>query len=237
MNSKNNKNGMITTIVITIVVLVLLNVCTFVIPFNKVDLGVHFTVYGCTSFVIVAEMILILTQMFGNDNLNQKIISLPITFYGYIVTALQILATIVFYLVNAFAQIPIWIVIIIECLIIGLGVIQIAKGFFFKSKNYEYHQNVANTKFMDEFRARLKVLTKINKNESLEKPLEDLLDISLGSDPITNDKTVDSENELLSLLQILDDSVKNGSEEGTIELIERTKNALIERNYLCKTGK
>lgn len=237
MNSKNNKNGMITTIVITIVILVLLNVCTFVIPFSKVDLGVHFTVYGCTSFVIVAEMILILTQMFGNDNLNQKIISLPITFYGYIVTALQILATIVFYLVNAFVQIPIWIVIIVECILIGFGVIQIAKGFFFKTKNYEYHQNVANTKFMDEFRARLKVLAKINKNESLEKPLEDLLDISLGSDPITNDKTVDSENELLSLLQILDDSVKNGSEERTIELIEKTKNALIERNYLCKTGK
>ena len=138
MNSKNNKNGMITTIVITIVVLALLNVCTFVIPFNKVDLGVHFTVYGCTSFVIVAEMILILTQMFGNDNLNQKIISLPITFYGYIVTALQILATIVFYLVNAFVQIPIWIVIIVESILIGFGVIQIAKGFFFKTKNYEY---------------------------------------------------------------------------------------------------
>ena len=98
-------------------------------------------------------------------------------------------------------------------------------------------KHAANTKFMDEFRARLKALSRINKNENIEKILDDLLDISLGSDPITNDKTVDSESELLSLLQELDDSIKNGSEDEARDIIEKTRNALLERNVLCKAGK
>ena len=105
MNGKNNKNGIITTIVITAVVLILLNVCTFVIPFNKIDMAVHFTVYGCAEFVILAEMILTLTQMFGGNDSNQKIISLPITFFGYVIAAVQILVTVIFYLVNEFVEI------------------------------------------------------------------------------------------------------------------------------------
>ena len=237
MNGKNNKNGIITTIVITAVVLILLNVCTFVIPFNKIDMAVHFTVYGCAEFVILAEMILTLTQMFGGNDSNQKIISLPITFFGYVIAAVQILVTVIFYLANAFVEIPAWVVIIVECILIGFGIVQIAKGFFFKAKNLEYHENVANTKFMDEFRARLKALSGINKNENIEKVLMDLLDIALGSDPVTNDKTIDSESELLSLLQRLDDAIKNGSEDEARDIIEKTKNALLERNVLCKTGK
>ena len=90
---------------------------------------------------------------------------------------------------------------------------------------------------MDEFRARLKALSKINKIESVQKTLEDLLDIALGSDPVTNEKTVDSESELLSLLQELDESIKDGSEAGARAAIGKTKNALLERNVLCKAGK
>ena len=237
MKNKNNKNGIITTTVITAVVLILLNVCTFVIPFNKIDMAVHFTVYGCAEFVILAEMALILTQMFGCVDPNQKIISLPIAFFGYVIAVIQILVTAGFYLANAFMEISVWVVVIVECILIGFGIVQIVKGFFFKARNAEYHENIANTKFMDEFRARLKALSRINKNENIEKILDDLLDISLGSDPITNDKTVDSESELLSLLQELDDSIKNGSEDEARDIIEKTRNALLERNVLCKAGK
>ena len=90
---------------------------------------------------------------------------------------------------------------------------------------------------MDEFRSRLRALNKINKIEGVKKNLSDLLDIALGSDPVTNDKTLDSESELLSLLQELDESIKDGSEEEARTVIEKTKNALLERNVLCKAGK
>ena len=237
MNEKNSKNGIFATIIITLVVLALLNVCTFIIPFNKVDLIVHFTAYGCAEFVILAEMTLILTQLFSGAELNQKIVSLPIVLYGYIVVVIQVVTTAVFYLINAYIELPIWIVIIVESLIIGFGIIRTAKGFFFKAKSVDYHESFANTKFMDEFRARLRALYKINNNKNIEKVLEDLLETALSSDPVTNDKTIDSESELLSLLQELDEAIKDGSEEESRNVIEKTRNALLERNVLCKTGK
>lgn len=232
-----NKSGIVSTLVITFVILALLNICTFVIPFNKIDLTVHFIAYGCAEFVILMEMIIVLSQFFTDENPNQKVLSIPIVYFGYIAVIIQILATFVFYLVNAFISLPIWIVIIIECLIIGIGIIQIAKAFFFKSRNKEYHEQNANTKFMDEFRARLKALNSINKNQNIERLLNDLLDIALGSDPVTNDKTIDSENELLSLLLQLDEAIKSGSETECRDIIEKTKIALLERNVLCKAGK
>ena len=237
MSKKNNRSGIVTTVVITAVILVLLNVCTFAIPFNKIDLAAHLTAYGCAEFVFLAEMVIILTQLFTGENSNQKILSLPIVFFGYVTVAIQALATFVFYLTNAFVQVPIWIVIIVECVILGLGIIQITKGFFFKVRNEEYHESKASTAFMDEFRAELKVLNRINKNENISRPLEDLLDVALGSDPVTNDKTTEKEKKLHELLSELNEVMKSGSEEKCREAIEKTKNALIERNALCKMGK
>ena len=237
MSKKTSKSGVISAIVITVVLLALLNVCTFAIPFNKVDLGVHFAAYGCAEFVILVEMILVISQLFIEEDSNQKILGLPIIYFGYVTTVLQLMITAVFYLVNAFVALPAWVIILVEVLIIGFGVIQIAKGFFFKTRNEQYHQHIANTKFMDEFRARLKALQKINKNENIEKALSDLVDTALGSDPVTNDKTVDSESKLLSLLQELDESIKDGSETDAREAITKIKNALLERNVLCKAGK
>lgn len=237
MKKNNSKSGIVSTIVISIILLALLNVATFAIPFNKVDLAAHFTAYGCAEFVIIAEMILVLSELFLEENSNQKVLGLPIVYFGFLTDFIQLLVTVIFFVTNAFVLVPFWIVMVIECLIIGFGSIQVAKGFFFKERNREYHENRANTKFMDEFRARLKALSKINKIESVQKTLEDLLDIALGSDPVTNEKTVDSESELLSLLQELDESIKDGSEAGARAAIGKTKNALLERNVLCKAGK
>ena len=237
MNTKNNRSGIITTIVVAAVVLTLLNVCTFAIPFHKIDLSVHLTAYGCAEFVFLAEAVIILTQLFSGKDSNKKILSLPIVFFGYVTAFIQALTTFVFYLTNAFIKLPIWIVILVECVILGLGIVQVTKGFFFKARNEEYHENKASTVFMDEFRAHLKTLDQTNKNENIKKALEDLLDIALGSDPVTNDKTIEKENELQVLLSELEEDMKNGSEEKCRTSIEKAKNVLIERNALCKLGK
>lgn len=237
MNKNKSRSGVLSTIIVTAVLIILLNVCTFVIPFNKTNMVAHFITYGCTEVVIISEMILIISQLFLGEDSKQKVLGLPIIYFGCVTVGIQLLAAVIFYLVNVYIALPAWIIIVVECFIIGSGIIQIVKGFFFKNRNKEYFENKGNTKFMNEFRARLKTLSKINKIEGIDKKLNDLLDIALGSDPITNEKTIDSETELLSLLQELDESIKDGSEENALIVIEKTKNTLLERNVLCKTGK
>ncbi len=234
---KSSKSGIKATLIIYAVLIVLLTVCTFAIPFPKLDDGVLITSYVCAVVMTIAEGSLALSLLFNEGNLNQRVLSLPILFSGYVALVLQVIATLAFYVCNAFIKLPIWIVIVIECLLFGYLIIQLAKGFFFKDRNREYHDRAANTKFMDEFRARLKAIVAINSNENIKKELEDLLDIAKGSDPVTNDKTMDSESELLSDLQELDEAIKSGSEDEARAVIKKTKNTLLERNVLCKTGK
>ncbi len=232
-----SKAGIKATLIIYAALIVLLTVCTFAIPFEKISNAVLIVSYVCAVAMIIAEGSLALALFFKEENLNQKVLALPILYSGFVAMILQIVATIVFYVCNAFVNLPIWVVIIVECLLFAYFAIQLAKGFFFKERNAEYHENVANTKFMDEFRARLKAIVAINKNKNIEKVLEDLLDTAKGSDPVTNDKTLDSESELLSDLQELDEVIKAGSEEEARRIIEKTKTTLLERNALCKAGK
>lgn len=234
---KNSRSGIKATLIINFVLIVLLTVCTFAIPFPKLVNEVLITSYVCTMIMIVAESSLILSTLFNEENLNQRILALPIVGSGYIALMIQIVATIVFYICNAFIKLPIWIVIIVECLLFGYFIIQLAKGFFFKNRNQEYHSKMANTKFMDEFRTRLKGIVAVNRNKNIEKELQDLLDVANGSDPVTNDKTLDFENELLSEIQKLDEIIKCGLEDEIRAIITKTKDTLLKRNALCKIGK
>lgn len=237
MNTKSSKAGIIATLVIYFTLIALLSVCTFAIPFPKLDNGVLITAYVCSVAMIIIEGTLTLTILFKEEEGNQRILGLPIVYYGYIALLIQIIATVIFYICNAFVVMPIWIIIIVECVIYAFLTIQIVKGFFFAKRNVEYHTNISNTKFMDEFRARLKAIVSINKNENIAKVLENFLDDARASDPVSNEKTLDSESELLSLLQELDESVKEGSEEAARDVLIRMKNTLLERNALCKLGK
>ena len=213
MGYRTSKSGLKATIIIYSVLAVVLTVCTFAIPFPKQDDAAWALSYVFAMVVLVAELILTLTQIFQETDDNQKILGLPIVYSGYIALIVQLLATVVFYICNAFIKLPIWIIIVVEVVILGYFAIQIAKGYFFKNRNAEYHVNNANTKFMDEFRARLKAIMAINKIENIERELQDLLDVAAGSDPVTNDKTLASESERLSDLVELDETIKNGSEE------------------------
>lgn len=237
MNNRTNTSGIKATLIIYFVLIVLLTICTFVIPFPKLDDGVLITSYCCAVAMIIAEGSLTFAIFLKDDNKNQKVLGLPIIYSGYVSLIIQLIATLTFYICNAFVIVPIWIVIVVECLLFGYFAIQLAKGLFFKERNEEYHVNNANTKFMDIFRARLKAIVAINQNLNIEKPLQDLLDVANGSDPITNDKTLDSESELLSDLQELDEVIKGGSEEDSKVVINKIKTALLERNALCKAGK
>lgn len=237
MKARTSKSGAISTGVIGATLLIILNVFTFAIPFPILNLAIHYIAYGCAEFVILSVTVLTASQLFFEKKPNQKIIGLPILYFGYLTLGIQVIVTILAYVLNALLVIPVWALAIVEVLVIGFGVIQMSRAFFFKARNVEFHEKKANTEFMDGFRARLKGLMKTNGISSIEKPLEDLTDIALGSDPVTNENTIAAEENLSSILEALEKAIREGSEENARETIERTKQALLIRNELCKTGK
>ena len=231
------KSGVIVTTIITVVLLALLNVFTFAVPFPRVSEVSHYVNYGIASGVLIAQGVIFALTMFGEQNPEQRVLGLPIIHSGFVALGMQLLASAAFFAANAFIDLALWIVVVVEAIIIGYMVICVSKGFFFKSHVKAFKESEKNTKFMDEFRARLKALCAINRIETISRQLEDLFDTARGSDPVTNDKTLDSESELLSLLQDLDEAIKAGNEDDSREIITRMNNTLMERNALCKAGK
>ncbi|MBO4694803.1 MAG: hypothetical protein J5656_02620 [Clostridia bacterium] len=234
---KKSSIGIVSTCIIMAVLLILLSLITWVVPFKKLDNSVLIVSYVMAFIMICVDGLLIILQIFNQKDKNKRILGLPIIYFGMIALAIQIIVTTLFYILNAFVIVPIWVIIIVEAFVYAFLVLQTVKGFFFKKRIEEFKENNANTHFMDEFRMRLKAIVSINNNKNIEIPLQDLLDTALASDPITNDKTIDSENELLSYLQELGVKIKEGTEEDAKIIIKKTLDTLIERNALCKIGK
>lgn len=234
---KRAKNGILVTSIITLALVALLSVFVFVVPFEKVSVTSHYINYGFACFVFIAQGVIFAITMFGEKNAQQRVMGLPIIHSGFVALGLQILASFIFFLTNAFVSLAPWIVILVEAIIIAYMVICVAKGFFFKSHVETFQEVKKKTEFMDEFRARLQATCSTNRIESISPLLEDLYDCARASDPVSNEKTLESETELLSLLQELKIAIRNGNETESRELIIQMKSTLLERNALCKIGK
>ncbi len=106
MKSKTNRSGIIATSVITVLLIAILSVLTFVVPFTKVDQSVLLVVYICSVVIFALEGGLTIGLLFGRGNGNQKILGLPIVHSGFVAATIQLVATIVFYALNAFVLVP-----------------------------------------------------------------------------------------------------------------------------------
>ena len=233
---KKSKSTIFAILAIAIVLLAILNIVSFAVPLPKQDPAVFYTAYGFAEGVLVLGAILSLAQL-GHNTPNQRVLGLPIAYSGSLMVLFQVILTAVFYLVNAFVKMPMWVVVVVECLLLGVFAVQIIFGFFFKAKTAEYQRTTANTTFMDEFRARIKSFVITNKNENLTKELEELNDAARCSDPVSNEKTTSAEDILLNLVGDLDRSLKEGHESEAREVIASIRDALAERNVYCKAGK
>ena len=237
MDKKRSKSGIIATSIITIALLVVLTLLTFAIPFPKIDQSVLLVVYLCSASVIALEGGLIIGLFFGKGKPNSKILGLPIAYFGFLVAAVQVLVTALFYALNAFIQVPLWIPCLIEALLCCFLVIQLTLGFFFKARNAEYHESKANTAWMDSLRCQIRMLAQNHREGELGKALEGLSDLVMGSDPVGNSKSSEAEREIDDIVSELKAAFEKGSIEREMELIEKACSALKKRNALCKLGK
>ena len=237
MNKKRSRSGIIATSIITIALLVVLTLLTFAIPFPKIDRSVLLIVYLCSVGVIALEGGLIVGLFFGKGKPNSRILGLPIAYYCFLIAAVQMLVTGLFYALNAFVQVSLWIPCLVEALLCCFLVIQLALGFFFKARNAEYHESKANTAWMDSLRCEIRTLAQNHKEGELGKALENLSDLAAGSDPVGNGKSSEAEREIDVIISELKASFEKGSLEREMELIGKACSALKKRNALCKLSK
>lgn len=236
MENKTSKAAVALYGIIFLVLIVVLNVVSFAIPFPHQSEDVFITEYVLAEIVIVLEGVLLLFQT-GSQSAKNKVMGLPMVWAGFLGMVAQVILTAVFYAVNAFVALPLWIVWVLEVVLLGYFIVQVTMGYFFKARSEEYREHLENTEFMDGLRARLRVLVSANKVASLSHELEDLYDTARGSDSVTGEASRQTEEELDQELSKLEKSVSEGNEAEIRKDIEEMRNLLAKRNALAKAGK
>ena len=236
---RTNKTGIIATTIITLALLAILSVISWAIPFPNHFSGTFIAAYVFAMIMVLLAGILILVVLFLEKDRNQKILGLPIIHFAITFAVVQVVISIIFYVINSLVEhVPAWIVILIESLILVITIILVTFGFFFKERTKDFKNSAEKTRTMDLVKAKMEIATGINKDESVKRRLEDLNYSIKGSDPVTNDMCASAEIKLLDLVDQLKEMLEGSpSSQEVLELALKIENALKERNTLCKAGK
>ena len=165
---KNNKTGIIATIIITVALLAALSVITWAIPMPNKGTPAFITAYVCAMVLILAEGILTIVVLFRGEELNKKILGLPILYFGMVAVIMQLVLSTIFFIVNAFVRIPDWIIIVLEVLLILVVIIQVTIGFFFQQRVKEFKNGKEQTSFVNMLRAKIQIVVTNNSNKELQ---------------------------------------------------------------------
>lgn len=236
MAQKHSESRIITAVVIAAVLVIVLNIVSFAVPLQKQSEEVFYTAYVMSEFVILAEMGIVIAQL-AIDAPEHRVLGLPIVWSGFLGAIIQTVATICFYVVNAFYSLPVWVVAVIEALLIGYFIIQITLGFLYKNHAIESSDDKPNTAFMDEIKSRLAAIASNNRNENVQKDIENAYDVARGSDPVSSSKTAATENQILQDLSDLENAEAKGDEASIKTICQALVGHLQERRAYCKDSK
>lgn len=224
--------------IITILIAILYTILVFVIPFDHKSTFVFWFAY-ITGLIAIGVQPFISYYSYKDDkSLKSVIFGWPIVRIGYIYLIIQLLLTIIFFIVGAFVEIPNWILPILVCILLTLTIIGL-----FVSKSYketiQQMESVApiTTKFINDLTVDTKILVEQVNNDKTKQELTKLADEIRYSDPVSNDSLIELEDEINRKYVDLKDEVIAGN----YEIVSHKVNELIilikERNLRLKTLK
>lgn len=229
MNGKRKNVVVITYAVITVIFVV----AFFVVPFERNATAWSSFAFGCVS--LIAGAIITFLSFDKGDSLKSKIYGFPIFRLGYYYTIVQLILSIGFIISAWFVEIPSWVVIIFGLALLGVTVIGVAQ--LDNVRDIVERQDVrvkANTEMMESLRREVDSLVRKCPDEKVKKELEKLAEEFKYSDPISNEKTQQKEEQLKSRIKEL---TNNFDTNDGFRLINEIQDILIERNSICKNSK
>lgn len=234
-----NKSGLITISIITVALLAIFSIVSWVIPFPNHTSVTFIVAYVAAMVIIFLQGILSVVAMTYKKDKNLMIAGIPVVRFCIIFTIVQLVVSSIFYTVNSLiSDTPFWIIIVVESIIYLLYIIFLSLGFFFKHRIKDFQNNKPSTIKMDIAKAKISIIVNNNKNEGVAKQLEDLMYSIKGSDAVSNEMSEQYEDKLIEELGVLSSMVdENKSSDELLQEIDKVSKQLFERNSFCKLGK
>ena len=225
-------------LLIIAIILVVYSVLVFVIPFTKMNMATFVISYIASAIALLSQVYVAYIAFKGEDNLTSKVYGFPIIKLGYIYLGVQFALSILFYILGAFIDVPVWICIVLYVLVLGLAAVGLITTSTYKEAIEEIEVKKEDNKgFIKELRRDTLVYSSKIKDQTTKELFDKFLDIVRYSDPVSNENLKEVEEEIKSKYEeikvlVSHDNylVANKEIENLIDLINR-------RNLMCKEFK
>ena len=230
MNQKNKIRGC----VVIGILLVLISVIAFAVPFCKT--ATFWTGYIFALIAIFAQIYFFMISFKDGAEVKSRFYGFPIAKIGIIYLCVQLALSIVEMAVAAFVMT--WIAVIIDVVILGLATLGCIAAEVMKEE-IEKQDTVlkANVENMRSLQSLSKAIVGLSSDAALTQELKKLADDFSYSDPVSSEKTINLEMELNSQLKEIQTAVVDGDVEGAKKLCKVVMVDLAERNRVCKLCK
>lgn len=230
-----NKRFDIYGILILLVIAVLYNVLYFLIPFNRTYSNISFWItYGLTMAMLIMTGFVAYIS-FNKEKLKSRIFGISIFKAILIADIIQLVLNIVVMSVGNFYEIPYWIIIVIEVLIVCYSLISLIVKTAYREKIDEIDDKTINkTSFIEELRVQSQLLMPLAKNKSYYQSLSKMIDVIKYCNPISNEQVIDLEDEILNNIYKLRDFIISDNDINAEKTIQVIVNQMEERKLRSK---
>lgn len=216
------------------ILLVLYCVLYLLIPFPKTA---AYWIEFAFSLIAVIAGFAICQYAVKNDGIKSKFYGFPLLRIGMLYITVQLILSFVVAVIGFFADIPVWIPIVLSVIILGVSAIgaigiDTARDII---EEQERHDE-AVTKTMRTFRLDTRYIVDLCNDPELKKSLEKLAEKFKYSDPVSNEALVDVEEKLKQEVKALEEAV-NTDKELAKKKIDNITVLLADRNRRCKEYK
>ena len=231
--NKNSKRY----IVVILALIVLYNIIVFSIPFPKKDIATFIICYIASMISLLVQPV-VYYMVINNTSLKSKLYGWPLLKVGYVYVIVQLLVTLLFYLVGAFIKIPTWISLIV-CLIIAVfAFIGILLTNIYKEEIEKIEINDSiNKDFIMNLRSDSELLAKKTTIESIHSDLVSFTELVKYSDPVSNESLKSIEEKITNIYNEMKHFVEINNIDEAKEKLKEVSILMEERNERCKLTK
>lgn len=232
--SKNIKRYFI----IIAILLVVYNLLVFVIPFPHVNPDTFWVAYLGGMVSLLAQGYIAYLAFNKKESLKSMLYGFPLVRIGVIYLIAQLSVSLLAFVLGAFIDIPTWVVLLLEIILLALAVIGLITSETYREEIEKLERSEPlTTKFIYDLRVDAKILIEQYNSSSIYSDLYKLQQEIQYSDPKSNDTLLEIEDEINRKFIELKELLANNDLENAKKLIDNLLLLIKERNYRCKTSK
>lgn len=211
-------------------------VLTLIIPFSKSSASWVAFAFTILSFIIGAA---ITVWFFDKEkSLVSKFYGYPVFRIGFLYTIVQVIISILIFVVGEFTNLPYWIGLGVSILLLGLALI----GIITVDNARDYITEVEakseiSTKTLTLFKVDIADILDTCTNQEVYEALKKLNEKFKYSDQVSSLATEEKEEEIKQAIEKLKDIINTESSENVIDEIKLISNLLSSRNRICEARK